>query len=189
MLIQWFRRKKACRQTGERLYQAALAQSREPAFYTSMGVADTMDGRFDLLSLHVILLIDRLNGLGKDGVRAGQAVFDAMFKRMDIDLREMGIGDLGVPKHMQKMMKAFNGRHQAYHDAFQSGNVAAIELSLARNVYRMQGEAVPDGAPILAVYTADAVGRLKSATLEDFNFCAVQFPPVASAMRQHNRAA
>lgn len=176
MLFQWFRRKKACRQMGERLYQTALQQSRQPVFYSGMGVADTMDGRFDLLSLHVIMMIDRLNTLGREGAKLGQAVFDAMFKRMDIDLREMGIGDLGVPKHMQKMMKAFNGRREAYHAAFNSGNIAAIELSLARNVYRMQGEAVPDGVPALADYTVRAVEGLERCTLVEFQSGNITFP-------------
>ena len=84
-----------------------MAQSRDPAFYEALGVADSVDGRFDLISLHTILVIERLEQFGKPGRKLAQTLFDTMFVTMDFTLREMGVGDLGVPKHMQKMMKAF----------------------------------------------------------------------------------
>lgn len=184
MLFQWIKRKALRRKQARELYQAALIQSRDPAFYDTFGVADTMDGRFDLLCLHIILLIERVNQFGAEGRRLGQAVFDAMFKRMDLDLREMGIGDLGVPKHMQKMMKAFNGRRQAYDAALQSGNAAMLELAIARNVYRIEGEAVPSGVDAIANYVQRTQAQLRAATADDVKAARVSFPVVSAPVRK-----
>lgn len=184
MLFHWIKRKALRRKQAAGLYQAALAQSRNPAFYDALGVADTMDGRFDLLCLHVFLLIDRLDRFSTEGRKLGQALFDAMFKRMDLDLREMGIGDLGVPKHMQKMMKAFNGRRHVYYTALQNGNTPALELAIARNVFRIEGEAVPSGVEPLADYMERSYEILNAATLEDFQFAHIGFPLVTAPPRK-----
>lgn len=95
------------------LYAAALAQTRNPIFYETHGVPDSFDGRFDLLLLHLFLI---LNTLVDDPAQEdlAQALFDVTFKDMDQTLRERGIGDMGVPKHMRRMMTAFNGRMHAY---------------------------------------------------------------------------
>jgi cytochrome b pre-mRNA-processing protein 3 len=107
-------------------------------------VPDTVEGRFDLVSLHVALLIRRLR---TDGEAAGpalaQAVFDAMFADMDVNLREMGVSDLAVGKRVRRMWEAFHGRALAYEAALDSADPAALAEALDRNVWR--GEA-PEGA-------------------------------------------
>ncbi len=128
---------RASRETGAKLYQTAVRQSRRTIFYQDMGVPDTVDGRFDLLCLHVFLVIDRLGTAGREGRKLGQAVFDQMFLDMDRSVREMGIGDLSVPKHMRRMMKAFNGRSRAYSDVLKSGK--GLDKVLERNIYGGQG--------------------------------------------------
>lgn len=181
MLFQWLKSKALRRKSAQDLYQAALTQSRQPEFYDGMGVADTMDGRFDLLSLHVILLIERLNTLGRPGRKLGQSLFDSMFKRMELDLREMGIGDLGVPKHMQKMMKAFNGRAHAYQAAMASGDAGALEEAIAKNIYRNAGAPGPQ-AKALTGYALYARSLLASATLDDLSAARMQFPAFPQPM-------
>jgi cytochrome b pre-mRNA-processing protein 3 len=115
-----------------KIYAAALKHIREPSFYTAYGVPDTFDGRFDLLVLHVFLVIDRMVDEKGVGEEFNQALFDVTFADMDQTLREMGIGDMGVPKHMRKMMKAFNGRVHAYHDAMDNG---FLRTALIKNLY------------------------------------------------------
>ena len=75
------------------LYGCAVAAARAPFFYEALGVPDTVDGRFDLVSLHVYLVVRRLTALPAPGPALSQAVFDAMFEDMDVNLREMGVGD------------------------------------------------------------------------------------------------
>src|SRR6476620_11735781 len=80
------------------VYGAIVSQSRQPIFYEKWGVPDTVTGRFDMISVHMALLFRRLRQEKKAGTEFSQAVFDLFFKDMDRSLREMGVGDLGVPK-------------------------------------------------------------------------------------------
>jgi cytochrome b pre-mRNA-processing protein 3 len=141
--------------TGYELYGAAVAAARQPFFYAELGVPDTLDGRFDLVGVHAFLLIRRLTGAGAEGAALAQAVFDAMFNDMDINLREMGVGDLSVGKKVRVMWEAFHGRASAYADAMAIGPEALAE-SLERNVWR--GEEARLAAANLArlVYAQDA---------------------------------
>ncbi|MGG5808177.1 ubiquinol-cytochrome C chaperone family protein [Falsiroseomonas sp. CW058] len=143
---------------GFSLYAAAVAAARDPGLFGTFGVPDTLDGRFDLVSLHAALLIRRVrrdpDPRGKD---LAQAVFDAMFADMDVNLREMGVGDLAVGKRVKRMWEAFHGRAAAYEAALDSGDAAALAEALARNVWR--GEAPGAAAAGLAAHAiaADAV--------------------------------
>lgn len=130
-------------QAGFRLYAAAVAAARDPLLYQSLGVADTLDGRFDMVCLHVFLLVRRLQREAEPGRTLAQAVFDAMFSDMDVSLREMGVGDLSVGRRVRAMWEAFHGRAHAYETALAAGDSAALEAALVRNVWR--GAAPPAG--------------------------------------------
>lgn len=184
MVFNWLKAKAARKKAAVELYQACVAQSRDTAFYAALDVADTVNGRFDLISLHTILVINRLEQFGGPGRKLAQSLFDTMFVTMDFTLREMGVGDLGVPKHMQKMMKAFNGRIHAYHAALKDRNMPALELALTRNVYRAEGEAIPPGVPALAVYVMDCHDMLQTQDLEAFMNGRVFFPSVMEPQRK-----
>ncbi len=129
------------------LYTDAVRAARRPWFYSTLGVPDTLDGRFDLVGLHVFLLVDRLHREGAAGKALAQAVFDAMFADMDFNLREMGVGDMTVGKKVKQMMTAFHGRSTVYAAALEADDAAqgqaGLEAALARNVWR--GEE-PEGA-------------------------------------------
>ncbi len=137
-------RRKTHERTGFALYAAAVAAAREPAFYTSYGVPDSLDGRFDLIGAHVFLLIDRLRNEPEPGPAVAQAVFDAMFADMDFNLREMGVGDMTVGKRVKQMWEAFHGRAKAYETALAADDEPALASALARNVWR---GAPPPGTP------------------------------------------
>lgn len=121
------------------LYTAAVGQARRPEFYIDFAVADTVDGRFDLLALHVHLILRRLGQIGgaeaEEGRALSQAVFDLMFADMDQNLREMGVGDLSVGKKVTAMAEAFYGRIWAY-DTGLAGDDDALSDALSRNLYR-----------------------------------------------------
>ncbi len=130
---------------GYALYGAAVAAARDPFLYGTLGVPDTLDGRFDMVGLHVFLVIRRLSAAPSPGPALGQAVFDAMFSDMDVNLREMGVGDLSVGRKNRAMWEAFHGRSAAYQAALASGDTAALAAALARNVWRGAAIPVPDG--------------------------------------------
>lgn len=134
---------------GLQLYATAVAQARQPYYFASLGVPDTLDGRFDMVALFAFLLIDRLQQDGPpEGRPLAQAVFDAMFADMDQNLRQMGVGDLSVGSRVKAMWTAFNGRAHAYAEALDAAGTAALERALARNVWR--STALPAGAGPLA---------------------------------------
>lgn len=117
------------------VYRAIVAQSRQPRFYADWLVPDTVTGRFDMISVHMALLFRRLRAETGAQKHFSQAVFDLFFKDMDRSLREMGIGDLGVPKRIQKMGNIFFGLLAAMNEAMDSGDRAALQAVLARNVF------------------------------------------------------
>ena len=135
-------RKGRYERTGYELYGAAVAAGRDAFLYTDLGVPDTLDGRFDSIGLHVVLLIRRLTRDAEPGPTLAQAVFDAMFADMDINLREMGVGDMGVGRRNKAMWEALHGRAAAYAAAWDDD--AALEQALARNIWR--GAEPPPGS-------------------------------------------
>jgi cytochrome b pre-mRNA-processing protein 3 len=145
----------APRGTIEAIYGMIVAQAREPLFYQELGVADTVNGRFDLLLLHLWMVLRHLRGL-PGGVELSQAVFDHFCADMDANLREMAVGDLKVPKEMQKLAEAFYGRAAAY-DMALSDNSEALARAIDRNV--LDGGQI-DNARRLAAYTEAAIGAL-----------------------------
>jgi cytochrome b pre-mRNA-processing protein 3 len=161
---------------GFALYGAAVTAARQPVYFGRLGVPDTLDGRFDLVSFHVALLINRLrHDSDAAGPKLAQAVFDAMFADMDVNLREMGVGDLVVGKRVKKMWEAFHGRAAAYEAAFESGDMEALAEALSRNVWR--GEA-PAGAPAELASQAGAIRAVLAAQpLASLLKGEVRFPP------------
>ena len=116
------------------IYQAIVAQSREVQFYTKCGVPDTPTGRFELISLHSFVFMKRLKVLGGEAEALSQALFDYMFADIDINLREMGVGDIGVGKKIKSLAAAYYGRIKSYETALKKGE-HAIKESLTRNLY------------------------------------------------------
>jgi cytochrome b pre-mRNA-processing protein 3 len=119
--------------SGSRLYFAVLAQSRLPAFYGSFAVPDTLDGRFDMVALHAALVFRRLRALGPEARALSDAMFEVMTADLDRSVRELGVGDQGVPKRVKSMARAFYGRAQAYEHALAGS--ASLEDALRRNLY------------------------------------------------------
>ena len=145
----------APRGTIETIYGMIVTQAREPLFYRAFGVPDTVNGRFDLLLLHLWLVLWRLKS-AEDGAGLSQALFDHFCNDMDDNLREMGVGDLTVPKRMQAFGEAFYGRTAAYDLALTDGR-EALAQALCKNV--LNGENI-EKARLLAAYAEAAMAAL-----------------------------
>lgn len=139
-VLERFRRDEA----PERLYAQIVAQARQPVFYARLGVPDTAEGRFDMIVLHAILVMRRLRGEGGAGRDLAQALFDALFRDMDANLREMGVSDVAVPKRVKGMARAFYGRAAAYDGAIDAADRPSLAVALRRNVYRNATDADAD---------------------------------------------
>jgi cytochrome b pre-mRNA-processing protein 3 len=138
------------------LYQACVTAARQPVFYARYGVPDTIDGRFDLLLLHITLVMLRLGN-----ITTKQKLFNLMFADMDRSLREMGVGDMSIGKKMKPMLAGFYGRTGAYHNALQQPDVAKLIAAVSRNLYNDASGNAPH-APAIAQYMRDAAATLQN---------------------------
>ncbi|MGN6516743.1 MAG: ubiquinol-cytochrome C chaperone family protein [Rhizomicrobium sp.] len=120
---------------GARLCAAIGKRAREPVFFTELGVPDTIDGRFDLVTLHAWLVLQRMRAAGMKN--SSQALIDALFASFDESLRDLGVGDIGIGHRMKKMADAFYGRLAAYGGA---ADEAELTAAILRNVYRGEAE-------------------------------------------------
>jgi cytochrome b pre-mRNA-processing protein 3 len=118
-----------------RLYGAIVAQARAPEFYTDYGVPDTIEGRFDMVVLHVYLVFRRLAEAGKAARASGQEMFDLFIEDMDASMRELGVGDLSVPRKMRAMAEGYYGRTGVYDAALCEAGDDKLAAALLRNVY------------------------------------------------------
>jgi cytochrome b pre-mRNA-processing protein 3 len=174
MIFPLFRRSRRP-DTISALYGMIVAQARSPVFYRDYAVADTVNGRFDLLLLHIALVVSRLTR-EEGGKPVGQELFDRFCTDMDDNLREMGIGDLSVPKHMKRVGEAFYGRAQAYEQALAHPDDSALVETVERNIY---GGSQADAADRLATYIRRAVGELDGQNAAEIAAGSIRFPDPA----------
>lgn len=141
------------------LYGEIVAAARQPAFYAQWDVPDSPLGRFEMLSIHMFLFLERARG-GSEGVaEVAQELTDEFFKDVEHSLRELGIGDLGVPKRMKKLARMFYGRAEAYRESLAAPDDAALAAALARNVTPEHAADWPHAAD-LAAYVRGALAHL-----------------------------
>ena len=163
MIFGLLRRERADPATA-RVYAAIVAQSRQPALYTDLGVADSVDGRYDMLVLHMALVLRRLSAGGERAAAVGQELCDLMFRELDRSLREIGVGDMSVPKRIKGLAKMFYGRAEAYGAALDAADARALAGALSRNVDG--GEGGPADADALAAYALACAGSLAAQDTE-----------------------
>jgi len=162
----WFKRSDSGRrETINRLYGAIVARAREPVFYRDLGVPDTVEGRFDFLVLHLHLVNERLAAIGEEGMALGQELLDRFFEDMDASLREIGIGDLSVPKKMRTLAEAYLGRSAIYGPAIAARDKAALASAIVRNIL---GTDAGGAAPSLARYAIRSAEFLSRQPIEQF---------------------
>ena len=179
-MLPFLRARAARRRMLDRLYGAIVAAARAPAFYRDLGVPDSFEGRFELVTLHAVLVLRALHPRPAPAGDLAQDLVDTMFKHLDHSLREAGTGDLAVPKRMRRIAEGFYGRARAYEDAL--ADPEALGLALGRNVL---GEDVAGpAAPRLAAYPLAAAARLDRADLAAFTDGAPPFPDPEAILRE-----
>ena len=141
------------------VYNAIVAQSRQPRFYTDWSVPDTVTGRFDMICLHMCLVLRRLRAKTGEGDKFAQDLFDLFFKDMDRSLREMGVNDVAVPKRIQKMGNLFYGLLAKLTEAVDSGDTQALTETIDRNIFDAKNM---QSAAAIAGYTTELVVALNS---------------------------
>jgi cytochrome b pre-mRNA-processing protein 3 len=166
------------RGTIETIYGMIVTQAREPLFYRYLAVPDTVNGRFDLLVMHLWIVLRRLRAI-EGGVELSQALFDCFCADMDANLREMGVGDLTVPKRMRAIGEAFYGRTAAYDLALSDG-AEPLAQALCRNI--LDGQHI-EQARHLSAYAEAAIASLESRDDGALRAGSWSFPsPIAEAV-------
>jgi cytochrome b pre-mRNA-processing protein 3 len=169
MVFRLFRRS-ANRKLIDRLHGEIVAAARDPVLFTEYRIADNFEGRFEMVTLHAVLVLRRLNRMGAPAPEIAQDLADAHFRSFEVALREAGVGDIAVPKRMKTIAEAFLGRGVAYDLALRDGT-PALAAALARNVYAGRGN--PDR---LARYVVAVNQALANVSLEAFTAGQVPFP-------------
>jgi len=119
----------------DRLHGEIMAAARQPVLFTEYGVADTVAGRFEAVCLSAAVALGPMAALPAPGPALAQEVTDALFRHFDVALREIGVGDVTVPKKMKTLAQGYLGRVTAYSGPLESGDAAALAQAIARNVF------------------------------------------------------
>ena len=118
------------------IYQKIVKFSRNKMFYTKFKVPDTIDGRFDMLTLITIIVVFRLSKIKDDGIKLSQKIFDIIFKDLDFSLRELGAGDVSVANNMKKLISSYMGRQKIYLKAFKNNDEKFLATAFKNNIFR-----------------------------------------------------
>ncbi|MBU4434219.1 MAG: ubiquinol-cytochrome C reductase [Alphaproteobacteria bacterium] len=164
MILDRLLKPRPAKAAGGKLYAGAVAQARSAPLYAKMGVRDSLEGRFELFTLHVVLLLERFKGQGDLAAETSQAVFDAYVRGLDDAFREIGVSDTAVGKKMKKLAGAFYGRLKAFDDAVASlPDRSALSEMIGRTVLEERGEG---DAEALTAYVFGARESLASQSLD-----------------------
>jgi cytochrome b pre-mRNA-processing protein 3 len=158
-MLQWLRRRSEAQRTAEELYGRVVAAARQPELYRAMGVADTPEGRFEMIALHLFLALEALKGKADYGQDIAQRTIEAFVADMDGCMREMGVGDLAVPKKVKRAAAAFYERAGAYRAALVDSGDRKLERALARYALGNEAAAGPQAKAL-----SDYVRRVQAST-------------------------
>ncbi|MDH6232741.1 cytochrome b pre-mRNA-processing protein 3 [Mesorhizobium soli] len=179
MFQRLFGRERHNRTITDALYAGIVAAARQPHFYSDWDAPDTPLGRFEMLGLHVFLFQHRLHDETGAAREIAQVLIDEFFADVEHSLRDLGIGDMGVPKRMKKLARMYYGRTAAYADALERGDRAALGEALKRNI-RPDSEAWPQ-VDLLAGYVMDADKLLLEQSSESILAGTIRFPVAGAA--------
>ncbi len=184
-MLSWLTQKKRLRRTARALYDCIVMQARQPQFYAGIGVPDTMEGRFEMVLVHLFIVQNRLKAEGRGARTLSQAIAEDFVSEMDSSMRELGVGDLAVPKRMRKIGEAYLGRLQSYADAIADDDAGVLPAALARNVWEVEVQTAATackradpgvGAQSLAAYMRATSTHLAKGSYEDICAGRLKFP-------------
>jgi cytochrome b pre-mRNA-processing protein 3 len=187
-MFGWFTNRSKDRRKAEELYGAVVAAARTPAFFKELGVPDTPEGRFEMLSLMLFLAVDRFQAEGAAGEPHAQRLIEAFVTDMDDCHREMGIGDLKVPKKVRQAAAAFYERGAAYREAVAQTEPGALVKAIGGYVFAGQYDAgqrdageCDRPARLLAGYARTARAALRQIPVLPHVAGGLQFPAFSAA--------
>ncbi len=177
MLDRLFRRRRDTRAATE-FFVKIVGQARDPVFYRDLGVPDTLDGRFDMVVLHVFLVMHRLKGQGTAAADWSRQLYETMIDNFEKSLMEQGVGDSGISRRVKTMARGMAGRIQAYDGALASGaDEGLLEVALDNNVYGTAPDADRAHLAAMTAYVRRQVATLAEQPLESLLAGEIRFGP------------
>jgi len=173
LFAKLFQRTSPTEDAALRLYRTLVEKARDPVFYSRLAVPDTVNGRFDMVVIHAMLVLRRLREGGAEAEPTGQALLELMFKDMDQSLREMGVGDMGIKHHIKRMAKALFGRAEAYEDGL-DGDPDALLATLKENLYRHSTPA-PEQVAQMTDYLRRAAQHVRAQNVAEMTVGQINF--------------
>lgn len=161
--------------------QAVFEAARAPVFFTGLGVPDTFDGRFEMVAIHLHLLLVRLRSDGDTATAYSQGVFDIITGHFDEALRETGVGDMSVGKRVKAMTQSLYGRLSAYNAGFNAETAAEMHDALRRNVYGTIEEPKDECIAAIMAYQEAVMAHLTEMPLAAIQAGVNLFPPPPGA--------
>jgi cytochrome b pre-mRNA-processing protein 3 len=176
-VLTWLRSRSSSGKTAAGLYGSIVTQARIPAFYADARVPDNMEGRFGMIGVHMFLVLERIRTEGDKGSEFARALLETMMTDLDDSMREIGIGDMGVPRRVKKAAAALHEQLDAYRAAADQTGPGALEEALSRYVYRDAGAADGTGKPaLIAAYMHNATAHLAKLPWASISAGSVTFP-------------
>jgi cytochrome b pre-mRNA-processing protein 3 len=133
-MFDWWKNRNPHTPTATEIYGAIVTRARNPAFYTACGVADTPEGRYELIVLTMVLVIDRLRAASSDSLELQRSILETFVTDMDDNMREMGVGDLTVPRKVKRAAAGLLERLEQYRAALAANGDTALQAALEANI-------------------------------------------------------
>ncbi len=159
------------------LYAQIAEQARLPYFFEKWAAPDTVEGRFEILTVHMHLALRRLK---RDDKNLSQAVFDVFFKSMDDAMREMGVGDMAIGRKIRGLAEAFYGRVGVYEEALEGADQEKLADAITRNVFEAETHV---SAGDIAQYVMACEDAISAQSLSDIIASGFAFTDPAAVQR------
>jgi cytochrome b pre-mRNA-processing protein 3 len=178
-MFRWFAGRAARKDAAERIYDAIVAQSRNPAFYLRCGVPDTLSGRFDMLVIHMFVVLQILKLGGREGQLLAQEIVEAFIREMDTMVRDLGVSDRNVPKEVRKIAQLFYGQLLAYSSAVQRGEAKGLANEVWKSFQSGEGSNPSIGADTISNYMRQSIKNIQEMPLNMLLQGNIRFPDIA----------
>jgi cytochrome b pre-mRNA-processing protein 3 len=178
-MFRWFAGRAARKEAAEKIYDAIVAQSRNAAFYLKCGVPDTLSGRFDMLVIHMFVVLQILKLGGREGQLLAQEIVEAFIREMDTIVRDLGVSDRNVPKEVRKIAQLFYGQLLAYSTALQRNDTKGLANEVWKSFQSGEGSNAQIAADAISAYMRGAIKNIQEMPLNMLLQGNIRFPEIA----------
>jgi len=179
-MFRWFAGRAARKEAAEKIYDAIVAQSRNPAFYIRCSVPDTLSGRFDMLVIHMFVVLQILKLGGREGQLLAQEIVEAFIREMDTMVRDLGVSDRNVPKEVRKIAQLFYGQLLAYSTALQRNDAKGLAGEVWKSFQSAEGSnGAPVAADAISTYINQSIKSIQEMPLNMLLQGNIRFPDIA----------